>query len=318
MFRQIGAREDASPQRAALRAEVLKMVALLREAMGGGVETELAKQLRALNENRPQIEKAVVAWLRLIEVLVQEAERARRIGGGRRKKAQVKAALFRILNGRNARLPWIPRYLYPLVMDFAVEWSVEAIVQVENDYALWDARPEEDKWSPRADCVNWLKEAMGRVWQIPVEFLLTTYTTLKYREPLGPELEAAVTGVETGGIMADKNAALHSAIEFVKFLGQHGQQAIAGIKLVFEAVHMAESFLELDGNGKKQYAHDLIVATLEDLGFPVGTGLFGLIAGAFIDSAIEGAWTIFNERAPESFKHRRPLHASGAAPAGAS
>jgi len=316
MLREKGEQEDASPQRQDLREAVFRMIALLREAKGGGVPAQFAKYLKAIDDNRDQIQKGLIAWIHLIEVLVQEAERAHRRGGGKRKKAQVKAAAFRILNSQKARLPGIPEYLYPLVMDVAVEWMAEALVQVENGYALWDSRPEEKVWSPVADFVNWLKQALARIWQPLVESLITAYTTFKYREPLSPELEKAVEGVETAGILANKNRALRSGIDFLKFVGDHGPQMIAGVKLIFEVVHMAESFIELDGPGKKQYAHDLIVATMEELGFPVGSGLLGIIVGAFIDAGIEAAWSIFNKRAPETFKHRHnPRRPVGPVPA---
>jgi hypothetical protein len=296
--------EDNSPQRTALRADVLRMIALLREAMGGGVAAKLAALLKTVVDNRSQIQRGIIAWVRLVEVLVQEAERGQRKGGGGRKKALVKAAAFRILNTKEARLPGIPPYLYPLVMDVAVEWMIEAIVQAENGYALWDSSPEADVWSPLADSISWLKQAISGVWQGVVRFVLTTYTAIKYREPLSPELEKALASVETTGLLADKNSALRSGMAFLKFVGDNGERVIAGVKLIFEAVQQAETFLELDGPGKKQYAHDLIIATLEDLGFPVGSGLFGLIASALIDTGIESAWSIFTERAPETFKHR--------------
>jgi hypothetical protein len=299
-------REDASPQRTVLRADVLQMIALLREAMGGGVAAELAKRLKALDDHRDQIQKGVIAWIQLIEVLVQEAERGWRKragqqakGGGTQKKSQVKAALFQILNSEQARLPIVPDYLYPLVMDLAVDWTIDALVKVENDYHLWHSLPEENLWS-LVDFVGWLV----RSWQWAVGCLIWIYVRNKYREPLNPELRMAVKRVEDEGLLKDKRSALRSGIDFVKFVGDHGQQAIAAVKLFFDAVHQAETFLNLDGPGKKKYAHDLIVATLEDLGFPVGTGLVGIIAGAFIDTGIEAAWSIFNKRAPETFKHR--------------
>jgi hypothetical protein len=288
-----------------MRAEILKMLALLREAMGGGVAAELAKLLKALDDHSDQIQQGIIAWIRLIEVLVQEAERAQRKGGGARKKAQVKAAAFRILTDGRARLPGIPKYLYPLVMDVAVEWMIDGIVQAENGYALWDSSPDEDVLSPIVDSFSWLKQALSGIWQWVAGSLITAYTATKYREPLSPELRTALEGVEVAGFLTNKNSSLRAAVDFLNFLGKHGEQAIAGIKLIFEAVHQAESFLELDGPGKKQYAHDLIVATLEELGFPVGSGLIGVIAGVFIDAGIESAWSIFTKRAPETFKHRR-------------
>ena len=66
--------------------------------------------------------------------------------------------------------------------------------------------------------------------------LITAYTTMKYREPLSPELKKAVEGVQVNGLLDDKQRNIHDGVEFLQFLGTHGQQAIAGIKLFFEAV----------------------------------------------------------------------------------
>lgn len=302
-LRQLGGRGGDSPQVTEMRAEVLKMVALLREAMSGGVAEKLAALRRDVNDNRAAIQKGLIVWVHLVEALVQEAERTGK--DGPRKKRQVKAALFRILTDPKAQLPGIPAYLYPLVMDIAVEWMIEAVVQVENGYGLWDARSKDDESRLMANFVGWLKQVLERPWEWAARVVLNTYFMIKYRQPLQPELRKAVENVETYGIMADKRSLIHSLVEFLRFVGMHGEQVIAGIKLIFDAVYQAESFLELDGPGKKQYAHDLIIATLEELGFPVGSGLFGMIADVFINAGIESAWSIFNERAPESFKHRR-------------
>src|SRR5450631_1903514 len=209
---------DDSPQRTAMRSEILKMVALLREAMGGGVARELATLLKTLSDNRDAIQKGLIAWIRLVELLVQEAERGRRNGGGTRKKNQVKAALFRILNDPTARLPGIPKYLYPLVMDVGLEWMIEGIVDVENSYALWGSGREDDESSRTVDFAGWLKQALARVWEPAIGFLITTYTTIKYREPLTPELRKAVEGVVVSGILADKRSNIHAGVELVKFL----------------------------------------------------------------------------------------------------
>jgi hypothetical protein len=302
-LRQLGGRGGDSPQVTAMRAEVLKMVALLREAMSGGVASRLAALLRDVNDNRAAIQKGLIVWIHLVETFVQEAERTGKQGP--RKKRQVKAALFRILTDPKAQLPGIPAYLYPLVMDIAVEWMIEAVVQVENGYGLWNSRSKDDESRRMANFVGWLKQVLEKPWEWLAGVVLTTYFMIKYRQPLQPELRKAVENVEAYGILADKRSLIHSLVEFVQFVGMHGEQVIAGIKLIFDAVYQAESFLELDGPGKKQYAHDLIIATLEELGFPVGSGLFGMIADVFINAGIESAWSIFNERAPESFKHRR-------------
>jgi hypothetical protein len=89
------------------------------------------------------------------------------------------------------------------------------------------------------------------------------------------------------------------------FVAQHSKQIAAGTRLFFEVVHQAERFVSLSGPAKKDYARDVILGVLDELGFPVGPGLFGDIVTAFIDSGIESAWSIFDKRAPEAFRHRR-------------
>jgi len=80
MLRQ-AQREDASPQRTVLRAEIVKMLTLLREVKGGDVPQKFAALLKAIDDNREQIQKGIIAWIHLIEVLVQEAERGKLVLG---------------------------------------------------------------------------------------------------------------------------------------------------------------------------------------------------------------------------------------------
>ena len=298
-----GNRHDDSPEREDLRRDVWKMITLLREAKGGGMAEEFAKRLRFLNDHRAEIEKGIIVWIHLIELFVQGAERAHGDGQGKIKKAQVKSALFRILNDPKAAIPNVPRYLQPLIVDVLIDWLIEGIVQAANDYCLWESSDrEESAWSFRSFLI-WLKHITEAIWCPVVEGLIRVYTTAKYSEPLSPELQAAVDAVIRDGIIEDKNAFLRSLLDFVVFIGNHPRQAIAGIQLVFEAVHMAESFLDLTGPEKKHRARELIIATLEDLGVPV-SGLIGIFIEFFIDSAIESAVSVFNMRAPETF-HRR-------------
>ena len=302
--------KDASPEREDLRNEVWKMISLLREAKGGGVSQEFAKRLKFLDDHRDEIQRGLIAGICLIEVFVQDAERARPRGGGKIKKAQAKSAMFHILTSAKLDIPGVPPILQPLVIDIIVDWSIDALVSVANDYALWGSDPPEPGGRLRSSIMIWLKRAIDPLWQPVAEFLIRMVTSMKYREPLPPELRAAVLRVERDGLVATKNLLLKSGTDFLKFLGEHRSQAAAGVKLVFEAVHLSESFLSLSGPDKKKRARDLIIATLEDLGFPVGSGLIGVIVECLIDTGIESAVSIFSARAPEAFKHRRTLAAA--------
>jgi|GEM_PF-7063870 len=309
LIRSIRNPADDSPQREDLRREVWKLIKLLREAKGGGMAEEFARQIRFLDEHRAEIEKGVIVWIHLIELFVHSAERAHGDGAGNVKKAQVKSALFKILNSDKASIPNVPRYLQPLIVDFVIDWLIDAIVMVENDYCLWNVSEQaESGWSLRSFII-WFLHFTAPVWQPVIEWLIRVYTTAKYSEPLSPELKAAVDAVIAEGIVEDKNALLRHLFDLVVFIGNHPKEAIAGVRLVFEAVHLAESFTGLSGPEKKQRAIDLIMATLADLGIPT-SGIIGIFIEFFANSAIESAVSIFNMRAPETFgRDRSPLAA---------
>src|ERR1700677_3746359 len=73
-------------------AEVRQLIELLREAKGGGVSEPFAGALKDLADHGPDIEKGIVAWVQLIEELIQGAESRYPDGRGGRKQAQVRAA----------------------------------------------------------------------------------------------------------------------------------------------------------------------------------------------------------------------------------
>jgi hypothetical protein len=292
----------ATPQQREISAELQQMIKLLREAKGGGVSQEFARKLKILDDNRADIEKGIVAWTNLVEVIVQGAEQRYPKGYGDRKKAQVRAALYQIVSGEDFEIPKVPRYLQPVIMEIVVDWFVEVIVVNANEYELWDSREPDKGW-------------MGSIWALlgmalnllaPLaEIFSWIYVKMRYSEPLTPELEAAVQRVKDTHLISDKRALLGSPTDFITFVAQHSKQIAAGTKLFFEVVHQAERFVSLSGPEKKDYARDVILGVLDELGFPVGGGLFGAIVTAFIDSGIESAWSIFDKRAPEAFRHRR-------------
>jgi hypothetical protein len=293
----------ATPQQREISAELQQMIKLLREAKGGGVSQEFAKKLKILDDNRAEIENGIVAWVKLVEVIVQGAEQRYPDGHGARKKAQVRAALYQIVSGEDFEIPKVPRYLQPVIMEIVVDWFVEVIVANANEYELWDSREPDKGW-------------MGSIWALlgmAMKLLLAPlaeifswiYVKVRYSEPLTPELEAAVQQVKDTRLISNKRELLGSPTDLITFVAEHSQQIAAGTRLFFEVVHQAERFVSLSGPDKKAYARNVILDVLDELGFPVGGGLFGAIVTAFIDSGIESAWSIFNKRAPEAFRHRR-------------
>jgi hypothetical protein len=290
-----------TPQQREISAELRQMIALLREAKGGGVSQEFARKLKILDDNRADIEKGIVAWVKLVEVIVQGAEQRYPDGRGGRKKAQVRAALYQIISGEEFQIPKVPPYLQPVIMNIVVDWSVDVIVDNVNEFNLWDdSQPK--GWAGAI----WTLMGMALKLLGPLfELFNRLYVKVRFSEPLTPELEAAVKAVKDTHLLSDKRALLGSPTDLITFVAQHSQQIIAGTRLFFEVVHQAERFVSMSGPDKKAYARDVILGVLDELGFPVGPGLFGAIVTAFIDSGIESAWSIFNKRAPEAFRHRR-------------
>jgi hypothetical protein len=293
---------EGTPQQREISAELRQMIALLREAKGGGVSQEFVRRLKILDDNREDIEKGIVAWINLVEIIVQGAEQRNPAGNGGRKKAQVRAAIYKIVSGEEFRIPKVPRYLQPVIMEIVVDWCVEVIVVNANEFDLWDSSRPIKSWAGAI----WALLGIALQFLAPLaEIFSWIYVQVRYKEPLTPELEAAVQRVKATHLLSDKRAFLGSPTDLILFVADHGQQVAAATKLFFEVVHQAERFSTLSGPDKKAYARDVILGVLAELGFPVGPGLFGAIVTAFIDTGIESAWSIFDKRAPEAFKHRR-------------
>ena len=299
-------RQEANPaQQRRIDAEVHHLVELLREATGGGVADGLGAALRELDEHGPEIEQGVVAWVQLLEVLVQSAEQRYPNGHGNRKKGQVRAALHAIYDDPDLRLPGIPPTLTPLVMDIVIDWLIDALVDSVQTYGLWDSsRPYH--WS-LSGALHAAGALVLNLLQPFFRLLSWLYSKLDYVEPLTPEVKAAVQRVKDKGLVRDKSQLFRSATDVLVFIGQHGPQMTAGVKAFFEAVAMTERLQSAKGPEKKAYATQVVKAALKELGFPVEGGLLGAIADVLISAGIESALALFRKRAPHSFRSRSAL-----------
>ena len=86
------------------------------------------------------------------------------------------------------------------------------------------------------------------------------------------------------------------------WIGTHRDQLVAALELVFAAVQEAESYLTMTGPEKKAFAHDLVLAVLDEIGFEERAGLMLAIVNSMISGAIEASVAIFNKRG--AFDHR--------------
>jgi hypothetical protein len=297
-------RGQDSKEQEQIRVELWRMLGLLRTAMGPGMAEELGAMLRSLAADSDQIERGIAAWIGLIEILVQGSERQRPEGGGRLKKAEVKSAMHDILSSGRFKLPSIPRYLQPIIIDFFVDWSIDALVSAANGYQLWDhQKPAPPSFRTFVNgLLNHALQAARPLLEWLAGLAAGVYARLRYWAPLTPELRAALDKVERDGLITNKQQLMRRETELVIFVGQHGQQVTALFQLVFEAVREAEFISELSGPQKKDYAINLIMEVLEEIGFPVDSPLFSAIARAVVSGAIESALNVFKRRAPETFQ----------------
>jgi hypothetical protein len=107
----------------------------------------------------------------------------------------------------------------------------------------------------------------------------------------------------------DIRAWVGRAPQSVVWVAKHGDQVTAVFQWLSEAVLEAESFLTKTGPEKKDYARELVLARLEEIGIPVGEDLFSSILRAIIDNLINATVSLFN-KFPETnpaFKFEKPL-----------
>jgi hypothetical protein len=253
-----------------------------------------------LAENKADIERAIVVWIDLIEVLVQEQERrwGPRAGLGRFKSAELKAVLAHLLRKQRVGLPGIPREFTPLVIDYFVDWAVDAIVMSCNRYGLWHPVPARTGYPIRLFQAR-LKEFLGRlfspIFRLIVALVLWLRSVMEEQVVLSRQLQAALAAVERDGLINESDNLVHRVIDLFVWIGRHRDQAVATIELVFVAVQEAERYVSMTGLEKREYAMALVFAALDDLGFRQTSGLLVEILESVIGGGIESAVHMFNK-----------------------
>ena len=290
-----------SPERRQIQVDINRYLTLLNEAMGPGMPEAIGEVIHELAAHSDQIERGVVVWVRLIEVLVQNAQRTG--ATGELKKADVMAAAHYLIEENPFAIPRVPQYLQAVILEVAVDWLVEIVYTETERYHLWtNVSPEPPSLMRTIRmAIKRLKDWTRPFWDFLANILARAYLALRYSEPLTPELKDAVDAVERNGFLIDKRDFFRGGVKTVLFIGQHGEQVIALSHLVFEAVRDAERFRSLSGPEKKQYAMDVVLTVLNDLGIPVDNGIIGAVVRSFASGAIESAVDIFSRRDPQLF-----------------
>ena len=283
-----------------LRVAVSDMRRLLRVALGSGGSEELVATINLLAEHSGEIERAVVVWVDLVEALVQSAEQAygSRPGRGRVKAAEVEEVIRRLLGRSGIKIPNVPDVLRPMILDIAAGWIVDAVVHLTNRYGTWvDVEPAPR--TIRSRILLWLRK-LGHLLRpvvAPLAWLVSrVWAWFSVPAPLSPPVRAALAAVEREGLVGQTGELLRGVEEFFVWIGTHRAQVLASLDLVFAAVHQAESYLSLTGPEKKQYAHDLLLAVLDDVGLDMRAGVLVTTIESLADGAIEASVHLFNKR----------------------
>ena len=299
---------ESDPRREVLRIHVDRMVRLFREALSGGVSEDLVAAVRALALNGKDLQRGVVAGIELICVLVQSAERRHPNGQGRLKKEQVKAFIRYLLWAERFDIPEVPDYLEPFVIDALVDWSLDVVVLITNKNGLWNVA-EEVSFSPRA----WIWVTLRRIahvtqpiWLRVVQVFAWIWERAHQWAALTPELKAALDEVVRSGLVKRKADSLRELPNAIVWIADHREQATAAVELVTEAAQIAEGFFDKTGAEKREYATDLVLATLEEAGVPVGNGIFAGFLQFLIGMGLDAAVNLFNKFPAHdpTFKHR--------------
>ncbi len=120
--------------------------------------------------------------------------------------------------------------------------------------------------------------------------------------PLSPEIQAAMAVVEQEGFIQSQSDPSKVIAETLQWFLANRRKILAFTELIFSATHEAERFLAKNGREKKAYARELVLAVLEEMGFPTKAGLMGAIVASAVNGMIETAVHLFNKKG--AFQHQ--------------
>jgi hypothetical protein len=267
----------------------------------GASSADLVATLKQLAPDLDELGYAMVAWLKLIEALVQEAERAhgpapRR---GAIKAAQVKAVVVHVvLEGKEASIPGIPPVVLAVVLDVGLDWAIALVVALlNNNDGLWQVAPGAAPQFALSRTLGWIL-ALGN-WLARQSFAQRLAGLLQRMilraNPLTPALASALQKMSEDERLSLKNVA-NSLGHLGAWVATHRSQLTALVQLISVVVQEAQRFVNWSGPEKKQYASDLVLIFLKDIGI-IGDGpIADAIARWAVDWAIEFVLDVFKNR----------------------
>jgi hypothetical protein len=292
-------RASRTRRREELRSTIWEVRRLMRTAMAEGLDKDLATALNFLAKHSEAIQRAIVVWIDLIEVLVQNAERryGDKPGMGRMKAAEVKEMVRYFMRNRRFNIPDVPQFLQPVIVDLIVEWSVDVLVLLANRYGLWVEKGSLTK--TQSILARFLLSLRRRIMWL---FLFIPWLFERIRRALQrpvvipPEVKAAIDALEREGLIISEGKIFHGVADLLVWVSSRRRTLLILVEIVSAAVQEAEVYIELSGPQKKAYARDLVLAVLDELGFEQRTGLLFAIIDSTINSSIEASVHLFNKR----------------------
>ncbi|HTI10196.1 MAG TPA: hypothetical protein VL832_16625 [Puia sp.] len=283
-----------------LEMEILKMKNLLQKVMGGGTDKELIRLLNKAAARGDEFSEMAIVWIDLIDVLVQHSEK--RYGAssnkGSLKSSYVKEVIKQLLNAEKFEVPNIPDYLIPVIVDGLVDWAIDALVAVTNKYGLWETDdPKPDSlWAMLRIFFHNMAKYAGAVLRVVAWPFVQLYRKLRPKIPLPPGVQSAVDAVKRKGLIAKDGYFFKDLLDAIVWIGNHREQLVAAVQLLFETVQLTERFVNASGEEKKEYATRIILAVLTDSGFVNKGGLMYSFLQAAIETGIDVAVYLFNKR----------------------
>ncbi len=242
-------------------------------------------------ESQAQTRTILIALLDLVETMVDDAEHLHPRWLGGQKVRRVKAAMrdflreigvFEIIHGS--------KFLEPLVIEFLVEWCIELVVLIKNEYGLWDharkAVAFTDSYIPLA------------ARQLLYPFIKIGGHARSVWRSWRRSSSSSVLGLsevtKRGGTLAYSENVLRDLFNknSILWMITHRQEVITSVSAAFIAVRETELYYELNGREKQKYARNLVYAALDEPNFV----LRSLPASDFLVTiAIEFAVRTFNK-----------------------
>jgi hypothetical protein len=277
---------------------------LFAQLTAPGAEDALTAALNWVVAHRQTISSAAIAWIDLLEQLVQGTEpRYGAKGRGKLKKEEVKTALSYLLRNQRVEIPNVPSYLQPVAIDIVADFAIDAIVSVSNKNRLWvtdKRRPSVSEFYRRLK--DGLGAILGPIFEPFGRLAAWIYFRLRYPAPISPALRNALAAAQKSMAVQDTQRPIEQVFRLKLWIGENSQTLVALVQLATAAVQVVEEFRDAPGEVKKAYAKQIAFEVLRDLGFDTRSHFFTVIVEAILDIAMDSAVHLFHKR--EVFVHR--------------